>query len=561
MGKLPVAVPAGAEMRGRELLESARRNKDVAFGTEERARFGLRGLLPWRVISVEEQVELELEHIRRKDDDLEKYIGLIALQDRNETLFHRLLLDHIEELAPIVYTPTVGIACRQFSHVMRRPRGVWITPDDLGRVPELLRNSGQEDVRLIVVTDNERILGLGDQGAGGMSIPVGKLALYSAGAGIHPAQALPVSIDCGTDNDELRRDPHYLGYPGRRLRGAAYDELIEAFVGAVSEVYPQALLQWEDFKQHNALRLLERYRHRIASINDDVQGTAAVVVGGILAALRLRGEPLARQRIVFVGAGASGIGIARLAEALMHRQGAGDSECRHALVMLDSKGLLHEGRPDLEKDKAPFALPKLAMADYGFTGDRAYGLEEVVERVAPTVLVGCSGIPGAFSEQAIRAMAGRCEQPVVLPLSNPTANAEATPADVLAWSSGRAVVATGSPFPPVEIDGAPRAIGQANNVFVFPGLGLGAIVSGAREITDDMFLVAATTLAGLVPDERLEQGIIYPALSELRLVSRSMAVAVAAEARSSGLSSLGPRTSIEEAVDGAMWFPQYSDSH
>ena len=556
----PSVHPEGPPLRGPELLNCAARNKDTAFTAEERELLRLQGLLPWRVGTIEEQMELELEHIRRKVDDLEKYIGLIALQDRNETLYHRLLADHIEELAPIVYTPTVGQACRQFSHVMRRPRGLWITPDDMGRIPDLLRNCGRDDVRLIVATDNERILGLGDQGAGGMAIPVGKLALYSAGAGIHPSLALPVSLDCGTDNQELLRDPHYLGYPFPRLRGAGYDALVEAFVEAVLEVYPRALLQWEDFKQHNAIRLLDRYRHRIASFNDDIQGTAAVVVAGILAALRACGEALSQQRIVLLGAGGAGLGIARLAETVMIAEGADQALARRALVMVDSKGLIYEGRQDVDQDKAPFALPRRDLLELGFESGGPFDLEGVVRRVAPTVLVGSSGSPGAFTESAIREMAAQTKTPIVLPLSNPTALSEATPADVLAWSEGRALVATGSPFEPLLLEGAERIIGQANNVFVFPGVGLGAIVAGAREVTDKMFLVAATTLAGLVSDERLEKGALYPPLSSLRAVSRTIASAVATEACANGGGSLAPGTSVEAAIEAAMWTPDYAPS-
>ena len=544
--------------RGHELLGRPLRNKDSAFTRAERGALGLHGLLPWRVATIGQQVQVELERLRRKADDLEKYIGLEALQDRNETLFYRLLTDHLEELAPIVYTPTVGAACRNYTQVSRRPRGLWITPDDIGRIPEVLRNSGQPDVRLIVVTDNERILGLGDLGAGGMGIPIGKLALYCAGAGVRPEATLPISLDCGTGNAALRDDPLYLGYPEPRLRGPAYDELVEAFVRGVQEVYPHALLQWEDFKQHNAIRLLERYRHRIPSFNDDIQGTAAVVLAGILAALRRRGEPLARQRLVFLGAGAAGLGIARLAEAVMRAEDPA-ADPRRNLLMLDSRGLIFAGRAAVQDDKQPFALPRAELAGLGFEPAGHYDLECVVRQVAPTILIGTSGTPGSFTEAAIKEMAARTEQPIVLPLSNPTASAEATPADVLAWSGGRAVVATGSPFDPVMAGGTEHVIGQANNVFVFPGVGLGAIVAGAREVTDRMFLTAAQTLAGLVPAERLGRGALYPPLSQLREVSRAIAVAVAREAVSGQQARLAPGTDIEAAVDAAMWMPGYGD--
>jgi malic enzyme len=543
--------------RGADLLNSPPFNRDTAFTAEERQRLGLRGLLLSRVTSIEEQMEVELEHLRRKTDDLEKYIGLVALLDRNEPLFHRLLLEHIEDLAPIIYTPTVADACRQFSHVMRRPRGLWITPDDIGCMPDILRECGRDDVRLIVATDNERILGLGDQGAGGMAIPVGKLALYSAGAGIHPARTLPVSLDCGTDNDALLADPHYLGYPEPRLRGADYDAFVDAFVAAMAEVFPAALLQWEDFKQYNALRLLERYRHRLPSFNDDIQGTAAVVVGGMLAALRLRGERMSAQRIVFVGAGAAGIGIARLVEAVMAGEGADATVRRRAVVMLDSKGLIYEGRAGLDEAKLPFALSADDMASLSLDDDLSADLQGVVRRIGPTVLVGTSGVPGAFTEGVVRAMAARTGVPIVFPLSNPTESSEATPADVLLWSGGRALVATGSPFEPVSVGGTSRVIGQANNVFIFPGVGLGAVVSGAREITDEMFLVAAETLADCVSNERLDQGALYPRLSELRTVSGAIGLAVARRALGAGLARLPDGRSLEQAFDAMVWTPGY----
>jgi malic enzyme len=543
---------SGPEILGQPLL-----NKDAAFTLRERDDLGLRGLLPWRVATIEEQVALELEHLRSKTDDIEKYIGLTALEDRNETLFYRLLLDHIEELAPIVYTPTVGEACRRFSHVLRRPRGVWITPDDVDQIPELLRNAGKPDVRLIVATDNERILGLGDQGAGGMGIPVGKLALYTAGAGIEPHLTLPVSLDCGTDNDDLLRDPLYLGYPKPRLRGAAYEALIDAFVQAVRDVFPRAVLQWEDFKQHNAIGLLDRYRTTLPSFNDDIQGTAAVVVAGVLAALRHSGEPAAGQRLVFLGAGAAGLGIARLMSQVMRRAGVAEDDIRAAIVMLDSRGLIFDGRVDIHEDKRAFALSAANMARYGFPPAFHYDLQTVIRHVAPTILIGTSGTPGAFGEGAIRQMAARTRSPIIFPLSNPTSNSEATPADVIRWTGGRAMVATGSPFGPVDIAGTTRQVGQANNVFIFPGIGLGAVVAQAREVTDSMFLAAAHTLASLVTPDRISAGALYPRLADLREVSRAIAIAAAEQARECGVAQLAADQDIASCVAAAMWTPDY----
>jgi len=545
------------ELTGPEILGQPLLNKDAAFTMRERDDLGLRGLLPWRVATIDQQVVLELEHLRRKADDIEKYIGLTALEDRNETLFYRLLVDHIEELAPIVYTPTVGEACRRFSHVLRRPRGVWITPDDVDRIPKLLRNAGRPDVRLIVATDNERILGLGDQGAGGMGIPVGKLALYTAGAGIEPHLTLPVSLDCGTDNDALLSDPLYLGYPKPRLRGTAYDAFIDAFVQAVRDVFPRAVLQWEDFKQHNAINLLDRYRAALPSFNDDIQGTAAVVVAGILAALRYSGEPVGGQRLVFVGAGAAGLGIARLMSQVMRRAGVAEDAIRAAIVMLDSRGLIFDGRMDVHEDKRAFALSTAAMARYAFPPASQHGLEAVIRHVAPTILIGTSGTPGAFSEEAIRLMAARTRSPIIFPLSNPTSKSEATPADVLRWTDGRALVATGSPFEPVDFAGRTRQVGQANNVFIFPGTGLGVVVAQATEVTDSMFLAAAERLASLVTADRISAGALYPRLANLREVSRAIAIAVAEQARESGVARLAADQDVAACVAAAMWTPDY----
>jgi malic enzyme len=576
MRQLPRSVkdlrPAGimhVPFRGAELMERPLLNKDTGFDEDERDVFGLRGLLPARMSTIEEQVSLELEHIRRKGDDLERYIGLAALQDRNETLFYRVILENLEEFMPIVYTPTVGRACQSFSHIMRRPRGLWITPADIDRIPDLLRNaridstgaaSSVDDVRLIVVTDNERILGLGDQGAGGMGIPVGKLALYTAGAGIYPAHTLPVSLDVGTDNEELLADPLYVGYRQRRLRGAAYDDFIEAFVSAIMDVCPRAVLQWEDFKQHNAIRILDRYRHRLTSFNDDIQGTGAVVLAGVLAAVRAMGGTLADQRFVFLGAGAAGIGIARTVRAAMMARGVDEGAARRSIVAVDTKGLLFLSRDELDDDKREFALGHDDLVHYGLDGlqpsDRR-GLEAVMAAVKPTMLIGTSGVPGAFSEVAIREMAAHTERPVVFPLSNPTAKTEALPADIMAWTEGRALIATGSPFEPVVVNGASRIIGQANNVFIFPGLGLGAIVAEAREITDEMFLLAAETLAEMVSPERLASGALYPAVSELREVSRQIAARVVCQSRDCGVGRLYRDDEVLDAVDSAIWWPAY----
>jgi malic enzyme len=564
--------PAGTlrvPFRGAELLETPLLNKDTGFDEGERDVFGLRGLLPARMSTIDEQANLELEHIRRKGDDLERFIGLAALQDRNETLFYRVLIENLEEFMPIVYTPTVGRACQSFSHIMRRPRGLWITPADSDRIPDLLRNarpdaagggSAVDEVRLIVATDNERILGLGDQGAGGMGIPVGKLSLYTAGAGIYPSHTLPVSLDVGTDNEELLADPFYVGYRHPRLRGAEYDDFIEAFVSAIIDVCPRAVLQWEDFKQHNAIRILDRYRHRITSFNDDIQGTGAVVLAGILAAVRALGRPLGEQRFVFLGAGAAGTGIARMVRAAMVAQGVDEATVKRAIATVDTKGLVFASRDELDDDKRQFALGPDEMAHFGLgglkPGDRC-GLEAVVAAVKPTMLIGTSGVPGAFTEAAIRKMAANTDRPVVFPLSNPTAKTEAVPADIMTWTGGRALIATGSPFEPVVVEGRAHVIGQANNVFIFPGLGLGAIVAEAREITDEMFLLAAETLAEMVPNERLEVGALYPAVSQLREVSRQIAAKVVCQSRDCGVGRLYRDEEIFDAVDSAIWFPAY----
>jgi len=547
-------------LSGSALLGARLLTKGLAFTHEEREAFHLRGLLPDRVLSIEEQVALELEQLRRKPDDLERYIGLAALQDRNATLFYRLLAEHIEEFLPVVYTPTVGRAVQEFSHILRRTRGIWITPDDIDRIPAVLRNVPYEDVRLIVVTDNERILGLGDQGAGGMAISIGKLALYTAACGIHPALTLPVSLDVGTDNVGLRDDPMYVGYRAPRLRGEAYDRLVEAFVAGVHDVWPGCLIQWEDFKQGNALRILDRYRHRVPSFNDDIQGTSAVVVAGMLAAARALGRPITDWRFVLAGAGAAGVGIARLLGRMLREAGVDAETVARAIVLVDSRGLVHAGRTDLDDTKRPLALPvEVALADgLLLAGVTPPGLEETVRRVRPQALIGTTGVAGTFTRQVIGALVAGAVRPVVLPLSNPTAHAEATPEQVLAWSDGRALVATGSPFPPVIMaDGSVRPVGQANNVFVFPGLGLGAIAAEVRAVTDGMVLAAARALADQVTDDRLADGALFPAVTMLGRVSRTIAIAVAREAVVAGVAGIADDTDLDAIVDGATWWPAY----
>ncbi len=553
LGSNAVRPPYG----GVQLLRDPIFNKGAAFSARERDAFNLHGLIPSTILTIEEQVALEREHLRSKTDDLEKFIGLAALQDRNETLFYRVLVENLVNLLPIIYTPTVGRACQLYSHIFRRPRGVWITPDDVDHIPELLRNAPNPDVRLIVATDNERILGLGDQGAGGMGIPVGKLSLYSAAAGIHPQNCLPVSIDVGTNNAELLSDPYYLGYRHRRLQGEAYWKVLDAFVSAVKQVFPNCLLQWEDFHKNIAFEVLHRYRSQIPSFNDDIQGTAAVAVAGILAALRITGQKLSDQRIVYAGAGAAGVGIGRLLAMAMRRE-CGDPERIHAAqVFVDTRGLLHQGSPITDPHKRPFALNAAAMDLYGFSQDQAYDLFDVVNHVGPTVLIGTTAQPGTFTEPIIRKMSQHVDRPIVLPLSNPTSRVECTPAEAIGWSEGRAIVATGTAFEPVRCEGRTHVIGQANNVFVFPGMGLGCILARVQEIDDSLFLAAALRLAQCVGQDRLDAGAIFPDQKELRHVAAQVAVAVMAEAqRQRGAAPVSEPT-LEQTVCQAMWYPDY----
>jgi malic enzyme len=543
--------------RGEQILRDPSQNKDGAFTHAERKKLGVEGLLPPAVLTIQQQVAMELEHIFQKRDPLEQYIGLVALLDRNEILFYRLLVENLERLTPIIYTPTVGLACQQYSHIYRRPRGLFLCPDDRGQIAERLRNFSQRDIRLIVVTDNERILGLGDQGAGGMAIPVGKLVLYSAGAGIHPSLTLPISLDVGTDNSALAADPFYLGYRGRRLRGPDYDSFVEEFVRAVKTVFPRALLQWEDFKKANAFRLLGRYAGRLPSFNDDIQGTSAVVLAGVLTGLRLIERPLREQRFLLVGSGAAGVGIGRLLHTALLADGLTAAEVRQRLIFMDSSGLVWEGRCDLEEHKREVALRKDELAAVGLSSPPPESLEKLISAVRPTVLIGTTGQPGDFTPAAIRAMADHCERPIIFPLSNPTSKAECTPSEALQHSDGRALVATGSPFDPVRYKGRKHVIGQCNNAFVFPGVGLGVLLSEASRVTDSMFLAAARALAEFTITHAASDNCLYPSLNELRTASRLIAFKVAQTARDEGFGQSLDDQALEAAIEDFCWLPDY----
>lgn len=533
--------------RGAELLHNPALNKGTAFTESERAALGLRGLLPPMVESQKTQARREIENIRAKASPFEKYLHLASLQDSNETLYYRVLIDEIEEMMPIVYTPTVGQACQRFSHIYQHSRGLFLSIEDRGRVLEILRNCPQKDVRIIVVTDGERILGLGDQGAGGMGIPIGKLALYTACAGIDPAFCLPVTIDVGTENETLLSDPLYIGLRRKRERGPEYDALIEEFVNGVSQVYPDVLIQFEDFGNRNAFRLLNTYRDRVCTFNDDIQGTASVALAGFLSALRITGGRLRDQRLVFLGAGEAGTGIGELLVSALMREGVSRADACRCCSFVDSKGLVVAGRENLEHHKQPFAHAMAPQAD----------LLKVIQTIRPTALVGVSGQGGAFTEPMIREMAALNPRPIIFALSNPTSKAECTAENAYAWTDGRAVFASGSPFAPVTLNGRTHVPGQGNNAYIFPGVGLGIIAVNSSRVTDDMFLAAAEALAGVTTEADLGQGRIYPSLTQIRSVSVVIATAVARMAVEKGLATHVPPGDLEAHIRSMVYDPVY----
>ena len=533
--------------RGLALLQDPRLNKGTAFTEVERDVLGLRGLLPPTVLGIQRQLARVLANIEAKPNDLDRYIFLVGLQDRNETLFYRLVVDHIATMMPLIYTPTVGEACRRFGHIFRRPRGLYISIEDRGRIRDVLQNWPVPDIRVIVATDGERILGLGDLGAQGMGIPIGKLALYTACAGVDPAHCLPVTLDVGTENQDLLDDMLYPGLPRRRVRGPDYDAFIDEFVGAVAEVFPRALLQWEDFATDNALGLLARYRDRLATFNDDVQGTAAVTLAALLGAVRITDRPLTDQTVLFFGAGASATGVADLIAARLARSGLGESGARARIWLFDSKGLVTAARQDLAGHKRPYAHEHAAMRD----------LVDAVRAVRPTALIGLSTQGQTFTEPVLRAMADVHERPIVFALSNPTSRAECTAEQAYRFTDGRAVFASGSPFDVVDLAGRRFVPRQANNAYIFPGLGLGAVLAGARRVTEDMFLAAADALARGLGTDDLTHGAVLPPLERIRDVSVAVAAAVIRVATDAGLASIEPPDDVEAFVREEMYVPQY----
>ena len=553
---MPDITPIETSLSGYELLATPRLNKGTAFTDAERDMFDLHGLLPPNIATLQEQVERRLEAFRAFETDIERYAFLRELQDTNETLFYALLVQHIEELLPIVYTPTVGAGCQQFSRLFRRPRGLFISIPHKDRMDAIFAQPRFDGIETIVVTDGERILGLGDQGAGGMGIPIGKLALYSACGGIDPAKTLPILLDVGTDNQDCLDDPLYIGWRNKRVRGQEYDDFVESFVAAVKRRWPKVLLQWEDFAKNNATRFLERYRGALCTFNDDVQGTAAVATGALLSAVNVSGVKLTEQRVAIFGAGSAGCGIANLIRAAMRDAGLSDAEAGSRFFLVDKDGLLVEGMIGLASFQLPFLQGKAAVAGWKTEKPGFISLLDTIHNARPTALIGVSGQAGAFTEAVVRAMAENNKRPAIFPLSNPTSREEAAPADIEAWSGGRALIGVGSPFPPITRNGAKFKVDQSNNSYIFPGVGLGALAAGAGYISDGMFMAAAKALAEESPAKKNPNGNLLPPVTALRDVAVTVAIAVARQARAEGLAPAAG--DIEQVIREKIWNPVYA---
>jgi len=534
-------------IHGHELLHNSATNKSTAFSLEEREKFGLRGLLPFSVSNQDTHQKRALGNMRRKAYDIEKYIFLSGLQDRNEKLFYRMVIENIEEIMPLIYTPTVGQACKEFAHIFRRAQGFYITPDDKGDIRKILGNWHEDDVKVIVVTDGQRILGLGDLGANGMGIPIGKLALYTACAGIHPHQCLPVMLDVGTNNEELLNDPLYMGYPHKRLEGQDYLDLVDEFVSALQDKYPESLLQFEDFLTPNAYKLLDTYKDKILCFNDDIQGTAAVALSGVLASNRVTGHKFSDLRIMFLGAGSAATGIGDLLLAAFLEQGLSHDEAVKRLWFVDQHGIIVKSRDDLMSHNIPYAH------DY-----EQLSFVDAIKAIKPHILIGATGAPGTFTQEVIETMSAINERPAIFALSNPTSRAECTAEQAYEWSGGRALFTSGSPFDAVEMGGKRHQPGQGNNAYVFPGIGLGAIACQAKHINDAMFLAAADALAHQVSQANLDAGTLYPPLSDIREVSLNIAVAVAEKAYETGLAGLKRPADLKAHIESLMYQPDYS---
>jgi malate dehydrogenase (oxaloacetate-decarboxylating)(NADP+) len=539
------ALPA----KGVEWLNNPVFNKGTAFTEAERDALGLRGLLPPHVQTMDEQEQRVLANFRGKSSDLERYIQLVGLQDRNETLFYRVVMNHLEEMMPIIYTPTVGKACQEFGHIFRRSRGMYVSLKDRGNIEKVLQNWPTRDVKVIVATDGERILGLGDLGASGMGIPVGKLALYTACAGIHPTQCLPITIDVGTNNEIFLKDPLYIGLRQKRISGAEYDAFIEEFINAVKKVFPTVLFQFEDFGNSNAFRLLEKYRDQLCTFNDDIQGTGSVALAGVLSALRVTGGKMSDHRVLMLGAGEAGMGIADNIVAVLMEEGLSKADARQRIWFVDSKGLIVKNREGLSSHKLHYAH------DHAPCGD----LLSAVKAVKPTMLVGVSGQARAFTEEIVKTVGGYNKRPVIFALSNPTSKAECTAEEAYKWTDGRAIFASGSPFAPVTLNGKTHVPGQGNNAYIFPGVGLGVVATGAKRVTDSMFVTAAKSLAALLREDELAEGRIYPSLKRIHEVSLNIAVAVAEEVYASKLTDQPRPADLPAFIKSRMFKPEYTD--